>query len=153
MWSTTQVNNTLIASGAQNVPIDLALDLVTAGVGVLGGTLVRTHLGLSLAAPIADGNPGVTYGIVVYDKAHVTVNQPSITSDVNIDWMIEKLCTPGTSDQSMTSSSSFLFGTQLDLRSKRRLHEVDDRPFLVILNNGTMSVTFSVFAKCLFALP
>jgi len=153
MWSTTNVTAGTIATLQSTVPLDLAADLVAAGVGVLGGTVIRTHLRLSCSHPIADTNPGVFYGIIVYDKAHAAAAVPDVSVDFNDDWMYENILSPGTSLGPVNTSTSFLYGETLDLKARRRLHEINDRPFFILHNNGSTTLTYALFVKQLYALP
>jgi hypothetical protein len=153
MWSTTFQAGTAIAAVTQLQPIDLAGDLVTAGVGVLGGTIMRTHIRLSVSSTAADTNPGLQYGLVVFDRLQVSPTSPVVLTDLDIDWMIQNFLSPATARNGFLTATNYLFGEDIDLRSRRRLHEVNDRPFLILRNNGSAGLTFSLMAKMLIALP
>ena len=153
MWSTTLNSNLAIAAGVQATPIDLSADLVTAGVGSLGGTVVRTHMRISVSSLIADTNPSIFYGVVIYDRSVVGVNVPAVATDFNIDWMIQNFLAPGAAKTAFINATNFLYGEDVDLRSKRKLHEVNDRPFLVLQNSGSLACAVTVFTKMLIALP
>ena len=153
MWSTTLVNGAVVASNGYAAVTDLSSHLVQAGVGVLGGTLVRTHLLLSVSCLNTDTNPGVFFGVTVFDVTAATPGTPAVDTEFDIDWMYQSFISPGTSPSAVTFAASTLYGANLDLKSRRRLHEVHDRPLFFLHNNGSANTTYSLWVKALFALP
>jgi hypothetical protein len=143
----------IVVAGTQIAPQDLSVDLATPGVGYLGGTIMRTHLRISCSSLLTDGSPGAFYGIVVWDKQVASATSPNVATDFNVDWMIQRLITPGTANQVVTSSTSYLYGDTIDIKSRRRVHEVNDHPFFYFANTGTANMNLSFFAKQLYARP
>jgi hypothetical protein len=131
----------------------MAVDLIVAGVGVVGATILRSHVRMSFSSLSTDTNPGFQYGIIVVDKNLASVGNPNVLTDLDADWMIQSFVSPGTAITAFTQGSSVLYGETLDLKARRRLHEVNDRPFLIFRNNGSAAANYSYWAKQLYALP
>jgi len=156
LWSTTNINNVSLATGTNGTPTDLLFDLANLqGVGVIGGTILRTHLIMSFSSLLTDTSPAFNFGIVVYDQVPINSSgiKPDPQTEVNLDWMIDKFISPGTGLQSVDTSSTFLYGDRIDLKAKRRIHEVNNRPFLCVKNIGNATASYSAWCKMLIALP
>jgi hypothetical protein len=149
VWSSTNVSSTLL-SAANNVT-NLTTDLVTAGVGVIGSTIVRTHIRLSCSHLNTDTNPGVTYGLIVLDKT--LASSPNPATDLNADWMLDSFISPGLSQSAINNGVSLLYGEVIDVKARRRLHEVNDNCFLALVNDGSTTLTYSLLVKQLYMLP
>jgi hypothetical protein len=149
-WSTTFIQNQSVASAAQ-FSSNLLNDLLVAGVGVIGGTVLRTHFRISCSSLTTDTNPGFTYGLIVWDKTAAALPNPN--TDLNVDWMLESFISPGTAQGPIDQGGSVLYGETRDLRSRRRLHELNDNSFVILVNNGSAAATFGLMVKQLIALP
>jgi hypothetical protein len=112
---------------------------------------------MSLSSLDTDLNPGASWGIIVWDATASSI-KPSPQTDLNVDWMYHTFVTPGSSKtgavlQAPAVPTSYLYNDGIDLKSRRRLHELNDKPFLVFFNEGSASVLWSVMVKMLIALP
>jgi len=150
VWATTLVGPTTIVAGALSSGFGLDSDLLTAGSSTLGATVMRTHARLSFSCANTDTNPGVFYGFVVWDT---TIAKPDPQVDLETDWYHTNLITPGTSPSSVEIGASDLWGETIDIKARRRLHQMHDHPFLLIKNTGSTTVTVSFFVRTLLALP
>jgi len=149
VWATTQQNPTAVAAGALST-VGLVSDLVTAGVGIIGGTVVRVHSRLSVASTTSDTSPGCVYGWIVWDT---TITKPDPTTDVEIPWMHWAFLAPGTANGPLVVSTSILYGETVDSRAKRKLPQLNDRLFFELHNSGSASLTYSLACRALIALP
>jgi hypothetical protein len=153
-WATSLTQGLAVASGVSATPIDLLAGLEAPGVGIIGGTVGRIHGRLALGTLAADGNPGATYGLVVWDKTPASV-KPNAHSDFYVDWMLHQALAPGVAGpgQAVQSGIQLTFGDNIDIRAKRRLHEMNDSLFFALFNEGTSTLTFSLFVRTLILLP
>jgi hypothetical protein len=143
-----------VASGASATPIDLLAGLEAPGVGIIGGTIGRIHARLAYSVLAADGNPGCSFGLVVWDKTSGSV-KPNPHSDFYVDWMLHNVLSPGVAGpgQAVQSGIATIFGDTIDIRAKRRLHEMNDSLFFALFNEGTSTASFSLFVRTLILLP
>jgi hypothetical protein len=153
MWSTTLIPPTALTTVTNAAPLDLANPLEVAGVGVLGGTVLRTHIRVSAVCSNTDANPALMWGIVVFDQASAAVGRPDPAIEFNLDWMINVRTDPENTPNSVAFASSLGYGEEIDLRARRRLREVNDRPLFCIKNMGSTTVSYAAFIKMLIALP
>jgi hypothetical protein len=140
-------------AGALITPVDLTASLQVAGSSVLGSTVLRTRFRLATQAIAStDTAPSLFYGIVVWDSTAGST-KPDPSADFDVDWMFHTLIQPATAPCSILDSTTVLYGENIDLKSRRRLHEMHDRPFFVAKNVGTQPSAVQLFAKMLLALP
>jgi hypothetical protein len=149
LWATTGTNATVVASGAVS-SVGLIAAQMQAGVGIIGGTVIRQHLVLSCASTTSDTAPGVTWGVIVWDT---TLAKPDPSSDFDVPWLHWDFLTPGLSCGSLVVSTSILYGQKADIRAKRRLTQSNERLFFQLKNDGSANVTYSLTDRCLIALP
>ena len=90
------------------------------------------------------------FGLIVHDIGLAT---PDPVANINQDWMLEQLITPGTSPSAFLDGTSILYGETIDNRSRRRIREIGDTLFFTIHNDGSANMSYSFFAKVLVALP
>jgi hypothetical protein len=155
VWATTNQAGLTVTAGGSITPISLTASLRTAGSSVLGATIIRTHfrVGFSAGTSPLDLAPAFAYGFVVWDKTKATASEPNAAVDNDIDWMLQTIVNPATAYNSILDSVTVLYGDRGDLKSRRRLHEMNDDAFFVCNNLGTQSGTVGLFAKTLLALP
>jgi hypothetical protein len=129
--------------------------LEVAGTGIVGGTVVRQHLMVSLASASTDTDPSWLWGTVMWPKTRVAANVPDVISDFYIDWTMIREVTPGTAPQSFQNSgfTEFLYGGEYDIKAKRRITQMDESLFFCLYNGGTASGTYTIFSRTLIALP
>jgi hypothetical protein len=125
------------------------------GVGYVGGTVVRTHIMVSLSSAAADTNPGFYWGLIIYGKDRVGVNVPPVNTDFYLDWLMLRESTPGTTPQSWQDATfaHYLYGGEFDVRAKRKVPQMDDSLFFALYNAGTAAGAYTIFARTLIALP
>jgi len=157
MWATYQSISTTLASGANSAPADILSGLKQLGVGYLGGTVLRTHVSLSLATGSADTQPGLYWGLIVYDLNKVAAGTPSAASEFYLDWAMLDFITPGTSMGNIarpeTAPTSSVWGRTYDVKSRRRLHEPSDAFVFTLFNNSSGNLIYSAFIRSLVTLP
>jgi hypothetical protein len=157
VWGTLNIGSTALASGLNIVPVSVLANITVNGLGLTGGTVVRSHLRLSLTAADTDTNPGAFFGLCVDDNTITAAGKPDPSSDFGRDWMYVNFITPGTSPSSIAAPANapteFLYGTDVDIRSKRRLPEMNDDLFFVLKNSGSASLNYGVFIRSLVMLP
>ena len=153
VWATDTFSApTTIAAGVQNVFGDLLSGLEAGGVGIIGGTILRTHVRFDVSGTAADTRPGLYWGLIVWDKSQAgTVPNPS--SDFYVDWSYLTRVVPGSHGPIVSASSAILYSDNADVRSKRRLHEMNDSYFLTAFNQGTQNALVSLMVRTLIALP
>jgi hypothetical protein len=154
IWATSNVTSSVVtATGI--TPVDLLAGLETGGVGIVGGTIVRSHVMLSISDPAADTNPGVFWGLVVYGKDRVGANVPPVLTDSYLDWLMIRELTPGCAPTSWQNSAftDYLYGGEFDVKAKRRLPQMDDSLFICLYNGGSSTISYTWFIRTLIALP
>jgi hypothetical protein len=128
-----------------------------AGVGIVGGTAVRTHVWLSLGAVNADTSPSFISGLIVFDKSDTSANRPNVLSDFYTDWMHLRQISPGTAMNSIAfptnAPTNALYGADYDIRAKRKIHEMNDSLFFCLANQGSAAENYSFFIRTLVMLP
>ena len=154
VWATT--NSSAVLTAATGItPIDLLAGLESAGVGIIGGTVVRTHVALALTAAETDTAPGAFWGTLMYPKSRVGVNAPPVATDFYLDWSMQRLISPGLAPNAIqiATTTDALYGAEYDIRSKRMIKEMDDSLFFCLFNDGSQSTSYTIFTKALVALP
>jgi len=157
LWATTFANNVIVASGAHLVPVNCVGSLITQGVGIIGGTVIRTHVNLNILNLDTDTAPEVQWALLVYDTNKVAAATPNITTELNLDYAMYEMLTPGTSSGNIArpeNAPTFgVYGREYDVKSRRRLHEMQDGFFFCLINQGTQSLTLNYLIRCLIMLP
>jgi hypothetical protein len=152
VWATDSLTATSIAAGAKLNQRDLLANLETPGAGILGATVIRTHSAWTFSWSTTDTAPALTVGYIVDDAPTVTNLDPSTAfSD---EWMLLVSLTPGNINRQMILNGTTLYGGhEIDLRSKRKLHQLNVKYFLAATNVGTAAVSVACFTRTLLALP
>ena len=154
LWATSN-ESAAVGSDIGITPIDLLAGLEASGVGIVGGTVVRTHIALALNCLETDTAPGVFWGVLMYAKDQVAANKPPVGTDFYLDWAMQRLISPGLAPNAITqpTATSTLYGYEVDIKAKRMIKEMDDSYFFCLFNDGTQTVNYTLFAKTLVALP
>src|SRR5208282_2622774 len=110
IWATLNTTAT-VATATGITPLDMLGNLEVAGVGIVGGTVVRSHVMLSFSDPNTDTDPGLFWGAVIYDKAKVAANTPAVLTEVGLNWLMIREITPGCAPTSWQNSgfTDYLF--------------------------------------------
>ena len=154
IWSTLTVVAGSIPSATKAAPLDHLADLEAAGVGVVGATVLRTHVALELHAATTDTSPGVDWGLLQWNKLRASAaDMPDPNTNFHADWAMLRELRPGLARSVFTVNSQIFFGSEYDVKARRRLHEMDDTFFFQISNVGTASIVYDLFSRCLVALP
>ena len=149
-WATIDSAILSPASGATITPIDVISDLEVSGVGVVGATVVRTHLKIDCSSPTSDTHPGLRFGLIVWDS---TAGLPDPSADKEDDWYMWDVLSPALSRQAILVGTSILYGKTYDIRSMRKLHQLHDKPFFTLHNSGSTTLSVVVTIRTLLALP
>jgi len=155
VWATSFTFDT-IANNA-NVNHDLLSNLKVAGSSVLGCTVVRTHMRVSVQWPNAAAVSsfyGLALGLCVQSMTQVAANTVDLAQDE--DWALRDTMIPGTGADSLNPSATVLVeGWNIDLRAKRKVQELNQTWCLALsLQNAiTFSIPVAVYARTLVALP
>jgi len=155
VWATTIQDGLAINSGTFQTPLQLLGNLQVAGSSILGATIMRTHAVINVAWSTSDNDPNIVFGFIVSDVgvAGGNAQNPIVSAGWGVDWMLWKAFMPSQSPSVVTAGTSWLAGTEIDLRSKRKVEELGDAYFFCCSNGGSAQVTVDVFARILIALP
>jgi hypothetical protein len=145
VWATA---NTSIAAipVAGGFGLDLTGNLRTAGASVLGGTVMRTHLVLSL--PFVNVSDFWAVGLLVCRDVDLAAGIDPNTNPGD-DWMFYRQYFPTASGAAVDSVREVV----VDLRSKRKFQELEQRYGLHVFNHTGAAKTVPLFARTLVALP
>jgi hypothetical protein len=152
-WATYSGNSVVLGTGLQTAPIDLLANLELSGIGILGATILRTHLRMGYSSTTADTGPGVYAGLFIEDSTLISATAPNVKTDLERDYMMWQFQDPGLARNSMVDGTSILWGEEWDLRTKRILHQANDKMYLALFNNSSGNLTYSVAARILLSLP
>ena len=152
VWATAQITGATVAAGAQIVPTDLLNNLKVAGSSVLGATVMRTHARIEVIQVSTATTEGCGIGFIVDDAGQpgAPAGVPSI-GDFGNDWMLLDTMFWG-DPGSVVIGGSVFFNHQVDLRSKRRIEELQERYLFCFQNNGNTNVVLSLWCRTLVAL-
>ena len=154
VWATSHNTNTVLATTAKITPIDVLAGLEAGGIGITGGTVVRSHIWLSLSHTSADTSPSAISGLIVWDKTNAATTVPDVSSDFYTDWMHLREISPGSVPNAVfVAGTAYLYGMEYDVRARRRLHEMNDSLFFCLQNQGSGNLTYSTFIRTLVMLP
>jgi hypothetical protein len=156
IWIRTESGQQTLASATQT-----GFDLLTAGriagIGLVGCTVLRTHCSANFRTLDTDTRPSVTLGFIVYDQVQwQPATIPAVLTEFNLDWSLRHYLTPGTSPSAVldpaNAPTGTIWGRDYDIRSRRRIHEIGDTYLLMLYNNGSATVTYSLSTAVLVAL-
>jgi len=157
VWAQRTTNNTATANSQWTV-IDLLQEYKAAvGAAAVGVTIMRTHVWVLPHAPAAGDLFWI--GLNVGDINDVTANTtnafvPNPRDNPYIDWMFNQKYEFDVNLRIPVMHTDWA-GAMIDLRSKRRMEEVQESYNLTILQDtvGTVSKAYDVFSRTLIALP
>ena len=150
LWVRQLSSSQTILTGAQGTAVDLLAPAELAGVGIYGGTIVRTHARIDVDGDPTDTNPGLTFAFGVFDS---TVARPNPNTDLGSSYMWWDVWAPGSAPQSVTFSTTQTYGGAIDIRSQRSLPNFKTNFVMLSFNNGSKSITMSVASSVLIKLP
>lgn len=132
---------------------DLLTGYRTAGGSTQGVTIMRTHISINALVPSAGvgSNEGFSVGLIVDDNSAtaVTLN----TTKPNLDWMLYKTVYWASQGSATLAGTNYHFGTEIDLRAKRKAQELQQTYWLCLLSNTANNATTSFHVRTLLALP
>jgi len=157
IWATQNPSSVAVAAATAAAPVSLLNNLVAGGVGITGGTVVRIRCLLSFSSADTDTDAGFFVGIMMFDGTVVAAGKPAPNSDFASDWMYNALWTPGSAPNAIgtpiNAPTSVLYGGSVDIKAKRRIHEMNDLLYLQIFNGGTVAGSYTAFVRTLVQLP
>ena len=151
VWATSDTVAANIAAGA-NTAIDLlATSFELAGASTLGATVMRTHARISAATANAQ-TADWRYGFIVTNSGFpgnaATLALYDPRANPELDWMLLDSLHDG-EDVGIAGQGH----RSVDLRSKRKMQEMNQKYIMVINNGDAAAHLFSVFVRTLIALP
>lgn len=181
VWATHEFAGVTLPMGGDTAAqsFDLLEDLARAGTSTLGATIMRTHMRLQVQSTAGGGLanfPRLRYGLSVDQRRNVSTggapaldissaNSPAgLTNDamaqyLGVDWALLDTYIPMTmvSGKWTTSgTSNFYEGWFVDLKSRRKVQEVDQTwalAFYVEVSGTDPAFQVSGFTRTLLALP
>jgi len=156
VWAQLQTTLPFAALGFGAVDLLQTYKAAT-GASVAGVTVMRTHL---VIAPRTVAAADRTYiGIRVMDLDDI-VAPPAIAASSNprdnpyVDWALSRMLVADVNLTMGASPSGSYSGAIVDLRAKRRMHQVQQTWGLsIVTDSGAAARTFDIFARTLLALP
>jgi hypothetical protein len=156
LWAVKFIDQATLAAAA-NSSIDLLASAEAAGVGIFGGTVVRTHIALGVSSLDTDTHPELLLGTIVWDKTTILGNSPDVSADFLVDWLSYFYLSPGNALNALArpenAPTSSVWGQNYDIKSRRRLREQNDSYFLQLHNLGSQTITFTYVVRTLVLLP
>jgi hypothetical protein len=149
-WDTLDINTTALANSASaNYSLSPTFD---AGGGLMrvGMTAVRVHLQVTPGSAPAL-NDAITFGIIVgrvSDLGDPTAAGQVTVAQQELQWAFLKRFTANPTLESGGSNT-----IEIDLRSKRRIHGINDVFMISLRNNFVATTNIRVFARTLFLQP
>ena len=151
VWARTDVSVSVAAAGQQNV--DLWADLEVAGAGVLGATIIRTLVLVTVenwASPTLDS---LRAGMIVEDKGYVGTTQ-NLASNRNLDWYWYQVFTPSTNGATVNAAIVYPpDGRPYDIKAKRVVRDLGRTSILALANGSAAAKTVQLSVNQLIALP
>jgi len=151
VWAETGGTLTPGVAGAGAIT-DLLAGYRAGGGSTQGITIMRTHIAYSAflhAAPNA-GN-GFASGVIVDDTAQTVATMN--TSQIYKDWMYITNKYSGNSDTAFASGTGFIYGGDIDLRSKRKCQELQQTLWMCTDRLTANVIDVAFLARVLIALP
>jgi hypothetical protein len=146
VWATKFMDSPVTAAAGINT-YDLLGDFRALGGSVLGCTVMRVHIQLVPSASTLVGS--WMAGIAVGRLSDIAANKIDPTVDVEIDWMLLRKFYSGSSAGVVDAQTVY----EIDLRSKRKIQELDQALLFVVRNGYAAANDFHAFGRTLVALP
>src|SRR5262245_5693836 len=151
VWAT----NSQVAQALATTPqsYDLLSNLRVAGSSVPGATVMRVHIDFSSVWQAVTTAQGIAIGLAVEDTDIIGTNAFSPGASGR-DWMLRQNWFPGGGLNSTGPVATPTEGFRIDVRSKRKVQELNQSLGLVLQSvTATTPPTVSFFARVLIALP
>jgi hypothetical protein len=155
-WAVKFVQNASVPT-ATGSSTDLLAGLEVGGVGIVGGTVVRTHVALAVSSVQADTGPACVWGLVKWDKTTAAPNSPQADTDFYVDWGMYRFLDPGLATSSQpepaVTPTAIVWGKEYDCKARRRMEEMNDSWFFQFRNLGSGTQTVTYLIRTLVLLP
>ena len=152
-WASSPVTNQTISS-ASKFSFDLLTNFEVAGASYLGSTVARIHGSVYINFNTADTAPSAYIGYIVNSAETAALQtQPDPATAQQDDWMLLRLLAPGLSPSTLTETAAIFTGFDVDIRSKRKIHQMGEKLICTISNVGTSPIVVTMFHRTLVMLP
>ena len=147
VWATLDQSVTIPAGQISNVNLLAALSV--AGSSLLGVTVGRTHI--RIQATTATAGDLVRIGLVIGRATDVGINIPGQQDPANpeLDWMLLDRRAVQGQETNVAGKPCYSY----DLRSKRKMQELNQAYVLALQDSGAASSTWQLWARTLVMLP
>ena len=154
VWARSFPSSQGVTSGSK-IAIDLLLGLEAGGASTLGITVARTHLDIRVQGLTTDTNPLLDMGIIrVTSEALATqFPDPGNATQQNDDWSLLRELQPGNSINSYVEGSNLFCGFTIDLKSKRKVTQMNEKYLIVYSNTGLATLQVAHLGSTLCLLP
>jgi hypothetical protein len=117
-------------------------------------TIVRTHIALGISSTDTDTHPEVLLGTIKWDK---TVARPNVSTNFFTEWASVFYLCPGNARSAIArpenAPTSSVWGDNYDVKSRRRLSEMNDSYWFEMTNLGSQSITYTLLVRTYCLLP
>ena len=146
VWASHVFN--LAAAAGVSINTDLLADFKAGGASILGCTVMRIHaLFFVKYANLADFTQ---MGICVGRQGDITTGtSPNPATNPEIDWMLNRYLLATASGAAVDAQRVI----EIDLRSKRKIEELNQALVLIFTNGNAAGNTYFGFSRTLLALP
>jgi len=142
-----ELNQTLTLAAGHTSNLNMLTQFSVAGASTLGVTVMRTILNIQVATFVAAADY-LEWGLVVGRLADVgTVT--ALAGTPELDWSYHDILFPGSSGPDVNVSERFRY----DVRSKRKVQELDQVYLWAFLNGSAGTQVLQLFSRTLVALP
>ena len=147
-WATVDQSLTLAAGAGSNV--DLLALLNVAGSNIIGLTVMRTHLELGITTTVSVGDR-LRVGLAIGKASDLgPIAAGDLTpADPGLEWQLWRHETASPTFSEDGSNNNLRY----DVKSRRRIRQLNDRYILSTLNSVGVSKTFTIQGRVLCALP
>ena len=146
IWGTTQVQTFNVPANTGHV-FDLLSVLEVAGASTLGITIMRTHVRMQIN--LGASGDFLQIGLLIGRDADVGLAVPTPFNEPELDWMWDTVEFARASGAAIDSP----FTVEYDVRSKRKMEELNQRYLLCVYNSAAAAHNVSYFVRTLVALP
>jgi hypothetical protein len=154
VWATANDASIPLAAGATEGPFDLLSNLEVAGSSILGATIVRAHATLHVNFLASDTAPFVDVGWLVDTAPPTGADLINPQTQLGLDWQLLRGIGPASSEGAGTINGLTWFcAWNIDLKGKRKIHQLGEKYFFVITNAGTAAINYTIWQRSLVMLP
>jgi hypothetical protein len=147
VWGTTDQSVNIPAGQISNTNLLAALSV--AGSSLLGVTVMRTHCRIMQLAAVAGTTTRVGFIIGRTSDVGINIAGQQDPSNPELDWMLLDRRTQDTNGAATNATQNWVY----DLKSKRKMQELNQAYILAITNTTAAAVTYQLWARVLVALP